>query len=287
MGGTYDDRMPTLAWPWTHDASPHVERTPRVVSDARIAAIPGWFSRIDVALFRLFLGEQVRQGEDGDLAEMGVYLGASATLIGAYRQPGETFTVVDLFGDSAPDAENAAENRSYYGSLSQDAFEANYRAVHDDLPVVIRGTSSTIRARAAHGRHRFVHVDASHEYPHVREDIETARELLAPNGIVVFDDFRSEYFPGVGAAVWPELANGLVPLAFSPEKLYATWGDGERWQRPLCAWPDRARGSSRVHQIAGHPVLGVTSESERSRLGEFVPPVLAPVAVRARRLLRF
>jgi hypothetical protein len=279
--------MPTLAWPWTHDATPRVDRTRRVVSNAQIADIPGWFSGIDIALFRLFLGEQVRQGEEGDLAEMGVYLGASATLIGAYRQPGETFTVVDLFGDSAPDADNDAEVRSYYDKVSQQAFEANYRGVHGDLPVVVRGTSSTIRGRAASGRHRFVHIDASHEYPHVLEDIETARQLLAPNGIVVFDDFRSEYFPSVGAAVWPELANGLVPLALSPEKLYATWGDAERWQRPLSAWPDRARVCSRVHQIAGHPVLGVLSETERSRLGEFVPPVLAPIAVRARKLLRF
>ena len=95
-----------------------------------------------------------RRPEEGDLAEMGVFLGASATLIGAYRQPGETFTVVDLFGDSAPDAENDAENRSYYDRVSQDAFEANYRAVHDDLPVVIRGTSSTIRGRAASGKAR-------------------------------------------------------------------------------------------------------------------------------------
>jgi Methyltransferase domain len=279
--------MPTLAWPWLHDASPRVDRTSGTVSDAQIAAIPGWFSGIDIALFRFFLGEQVKRGEQGDLAEMGAYLGASATLIGAFRQPDETFTVVDLFGDAAPDVENSAEQRSYYDKVSQDAFEANYRGVHGDLPVIIRGTSTTIRGRAASGRHRFVHVDASHEFPHVLEDIETARQLLAPDGIVVFDDFRSEYFPGVGAAVWPELANGLVPLALSPEKLYATWGEPERWQRALGAWPKGARGVSRMHQIAGHPVLGVLSESERSRLGEFVPPVLAPVAIKARKLLRF
>ena len=258
-----------------------------MVSDAQIADIPGWFSGIDIALFRFFLGQQIEQGGEGDLAELGVYLGASATLIGAYRRPGETFTVVDLFGDSAPDEGNDAENRSYYGKVSQQAFEANYRGVHGDLPTVIRGTSTTIRGRAASGRHRFVHVDASHEFDHVLEDIDTARQLLAPDGIVVFDDFRSEYFPAVGAAVWPELARGLVPLALSPEKLYATWGDADRWQRPLTAWRERSRVSARVHEIAGHPVLGVLSETEHSRLAAFVPPVLAPVAVRARRLLRF
>ncbi len=276
----------TAASAW-HSASGAVEGTRRHVTDAQIAAIPGWFPSLDVALFRFFLGEQVRQGESGDLAEMGVYLGASATLIGGFQQPGETFTVVDLFGDSPPDPENRDENSRYYESVSQLAFETNYRNVHHELPVVIRGSSTTIRDRAASGRHRFVHVDASHEYAHVREDTETAKDLLAPGGIVVFDDYRCEVFPGVGAAVWPELANGLVPLALSPQKLYATWGDPARWQQSLRAWPEGRRLRARFHRIAGHDVLGVQDELVRSRLGQLVPPILVPAAVQARRLLRF
>jgi hypothetical protein len=263
------------------------EGSAREVSDAQVAAIPGWFPGIDVALFRFFLGEQVRQGQSGDLAELGVYLGASATLIGAYQQPGETFTVVDLFGDGAPDPGNVDENGRYYEKVSQHAFEANYRRVHHGLPVVIRGTSTTIRGRAAPGRHRFVHIDASHEYSHVREDIETAKELLVPDGIVVVDDYREEVFPGVGAAVWPELSEGLVPLALSPQKLYATWGDPAPWQRSLRDWPEGRGLRTRIHRIAGHEVLGVRDPLVRSRLGQFVPPILVPAAVRARRLLRF
>jgi hypothetical protein len=263
------------------------EGSAREVTDAQVAAIPGWFPRIDVALFRFFLGEQVRQGQAGDLAELGVYLGASATLIGAYQQPGETFTVVDLFGGSAPDPGNRDENGRYYEKVSQPAFEANYRRVHHDLPVVIRGTSTSIRGRAARSRHRFVHIDASHEYSHVREDIETAKELLSADGIVVVDDYREEVFPGVGAAVWPELSEGLVPLALTPQKLYATWGDPAPWQRSLRVWPEGRGLRSRFHQIAGHEVLGVRDQLVHSRLAQFVPPILVPAAVRVRRLLRF
>jgi predicted O-methyltransferase YrrM len=259
----------------------------RQVSDAQLAAIPGWLPRLDVELFRFFLGTQASLGETGDLAELGAYMGASATLIGAFIQPGETFTVVDLFGDSPPDEGNVEEVGRYYENLSQAAFEANYRGVHGDLPVIVRGPSTTIRERAAHGRHRFVHVDASHEYGHVLEDIETAKQLLAPDGIVVFDDYRSEFFPGVAAALWPELATGLVPLVLSPQKVYATWGDPSPWQDDLRRWPKGRDVRSELHRIGDHTVLAVHGELERSRLGEFVPPILAPVAVRARRFLRF
>jgi predicted O-methyltransferase YrrM len=267
----------------THEA---MQREPSVnpaVTDAQVGSIPGWFMPIDIALFRFFLGEQVENGRRGDLAELGVYLGSSAILIGAYQQPGETFTVVDLFGGGA-DGENGAEARRLYRGLTQVAFEANYRGVHGGLPVVIKGPSTEIGARAARGRHRFVHIDASHEHSNVVSDISTARDLLAPDGIVVVDDYRAEQFPGVAAAVWPELDAGLVPLALSKEKLYATWGDPEPWQGALRARIERDGLPAQLHRLAGHEVVRVWSPD--SRLAEWVPPALVPFAQRARKLLR-
>jgi Methyltransferase domain len=255
------------------------------VSDAQIEAIPGWFTHDDIRLFRFFLGEQVRGGHGGDLAELGVYLGASAALIGSFQQREEVFTVVDLFGRTGADPENDAETRRYYRGLTQVAFEANYRALHGGLPVVIRGPSTDIRGRAAGGRHRFVHVDASHEYANVLEDIETAKDLLAPGGIVVFDDFQASHFPGVAAAVWPELSEGLMPLALSSEKLYATWGEPAEWQRSLAAWVGTSGLHSQIHHIAEHDVVRVWSDNGPSRLAPFLPPVLVPLAVRTRRWL--
>ncbi len=51
------------------------------------------------------------------------------------------------------------------------------------------------------------------------------RTLLAPEGVVVFDDYRAEHTPGVAAAVWQRLDKGLSPFALSPVKMYATFGD--------------------------------------------------------------
>jgi Methyltransferase domain len=258
---------------------------PRDVTDAQISAIPGWLDRVDRALFRFVLAEQVRRGQTGDLAELGVYLGASASLIGSYQQPGETFTVVDLFGDSPDDAANGAENRRWYPDLSQDAFEENYRRVHGELPVVIRGPSSSIGAHAARGRHRFVHVDASHEYDHVVADIATSRSLLAPDGVVVFDDFRSEHTPAVAAAVWGAAASGLIPLALSGQKLYGTWGEAATWRQALADWLAGTGFPSHVHRIAGHDVTRVWRREGEGIRG-WIPPAVVPAALRARHLLR-
>jgi hypothetical protein len=80
------------------------------VADSVIADIPGWFFPADILLFRFFLSHQVDDGELGDLAEIGVYQGRSAVLIGSYIQPSETFTVVDLFEDGKrTDGANARE----------------------------------------------------------------------------------------------------------------------------------------------------------------------------------
>ena len=170
------------------------------VTDEQIQAIPGWFHWLDVSVFRLLLSESGTTG--GDLAELGVYKGKSAVLIGAYLQAGETLTVIDLFGGQAPDTENLRENAEQYPRLTREPFENTYRAVHGALPVVLEDYSATIADHASNKEHRFVHIDASHLYEHVVADIAAAKALLKPDGIVVLDDYRNEHTPGVAAAAW-------------------------------------------------------------------------------------
>lgn len=251
------------------------------VSDEQVASVPGWFPGEDVALFRCLLGEQRRRGQSGDLAEIGVYLGASAVLIGAFQQAGEVFTVVDLFESSGQDEANKQENAQWYDGLSQDRFEQNYRRLHGELPVVVRGLSTAIRDHAAPGRHRFVHVDASHLYEHVVADVETARQLLQPEGIVVFDDYRSAHAPGVAAAVWPEVAQGLAPIVLTAAKLYATWGDPAPWRAAVDAWLPASGMLADRHRIAGRDVARVWRPPP-SPLLDWIPPRLVPAALAAR-----
>ena len=111
----------------------------RVTSDA-LAKVPGWFDALDQALFSWFLSEQTAAGQTGDLAEIGVFKGKSAILIGDHLKLGEVFTVIDLFEDPSENPQTEAEQKAYAG-LTQRVFEANYLRFHSHLPTVIRGES--------------------------------------------------------------------------------------------------------------------------------------------------
>lgn len=219
--------------------------------------VPGWFPPLDQLLFTWFLERQETRGFEGDLVELGAYLGKSAILLGHHLRDGEKFTVCDLFGGEAPDGANAAETAKSYSSLTRQAFERNYLAFHDALPRVIEATTAVIPKEVEADSCRFVHIDASHLYEHVRDDIGAARDLLLPGGIVVLDDFRSEHTPGVSVATWEAVLNrGLHPICLSTQKLYGTWDDPGTVQEELLAMlRERPDCGLSVQDAAGHRLI--------------------------------
>jgi SAM-dependent methyltransferase len=191
--------------------------------------IPGWFDWVDCAMFNTVMSAQ-RAQPAGTLVELGAYLGRSAVVIGDHLRPGERFVVVDLFGDNdrlGPDPSgtaNRAENARDYANLTRPQFEANYLGLHTELPVVVQDLSSAVVHHVDRAGVRFMHVDASHMYDAVRVDVQNARDLLRPGGVVVFDDYRSPHTPGVAAAVWEAVTTGgLIPFALTSMKLYAVY----------------------------------------------------------------
>ncbi len=236
-------------------------RRPRALDD-----VPGWFPALDQVLFDWLLDRQRSVGLRGDLLEVGVYMGKSAIFLGSRLQPGESYTVCDLFEGDAPDDANQAESRKSYGSLTRRAFEENYLSFHDELPRVLQGPSSIVPDEVAADSCRFVHVDGSHLYEHVHDDIGAAHDLLVPDGVVVLDDFRSEHTPGVSIAAWEAVLNrGLRPICLSTQKLYATWGDPEPVQEELLAMV-RARTDCHlsVQQAAGHRIIRLKAKGTQA-----------------------
>ena len=233
---------------------PHEELpAPRSFDD-----VPGWFYRTDLILFDWFLDRQRRTDARGDLLEMGAYMGKSAVMMQAYLRPEETFTVCDLFdSDAAPDEANGREMRGSYSTLTRRAFEANFLSFHDELPRVVQAPTSVVPEEITPGSCRYVHVDASHLYEHVRGDIQAACEALTPEGLVVLDDYRSEHTPGVACATWQAvLESGLRPICVSGHKFYGTWGDPETWQDALhAALRERGKCWLQWQQVAGHRLL--------------------------------
>ncbi|MFE2104509.1 class I SAM-dependent methyltransferase [Kitasatospora sp. NPDC059463] len=247
-----------------NDAARSADQQP--AEPAVLDDVPGWFWDQDRHLFDWFLGRQEKAGFTGDLLEMGAYLGRSAIVIGAHLQAAETFTVCDLFDSAAPDDENAAEmDNSYRRTLTRTAFETNYLSFHDRLPEIIQATTSTLAGgRIPPGAFRFIHIDASHLYEHVAGDLQVARTALAPEGVVVLDDYRSEHTPGVAAATWEAVFNhGLRPVVLTESKFYGTWGDPGPAQLDLLA----RRGTLphcdiTTETLAGHRLVRISGSDE-------------------------
>jgi predicted O-methyltransferase YrrM len=221
--------------------------------------VKGWFYVRDQAVFTWLLDRQERLEPPGDLLELGAFMGKSAILIGSHRRRDETFTVCDLFGSEPSDVANRTENARSYKTLTRQAFENNYLAFHDDLPVIVQAATAEIVDHVGPGSCRFVHVDASHLWEHVRGDIEAARMLLRADGIVVCDDFRSEHTPGVAAAVWNAVGSGeLRPICVTGNKLYGTWGDPEPVQDELVEWlRSHNAGLPQYHSVLGHQLVRI------------------------------
>lgn len=200
----------------------------------RFKAIAGWLTVTDQNIMSWILEWQNANEPAGDLVELGVFQGKSAILIGSYKRVDQVFTVCDLFDTAGSEEAIAPDVRSYYADLTQKTFEENYTSFHPELPVIVRGLSSSIVDHVKPGACRLMHIDASHQYEHVREDIASARSLLRPTGVVVFDDFRTEHTPGTAAAAWEAVINDdLRPICVSHQKLYATWGDPHPLQEHL------------------------------------------------------
>lgn len=188
--------------------------------------VPGWLSYGDQLVFQWVLESQSFTQDSSNLVEMGVYKGKSAIHLGRFLRDGERLTVCDLFDDAGTEASIRDDVRRAYASLSQADFESNYLSFHDELPQIIRGLSSLITDHVSPGSCRLVHIDASHMYDHVRGDTFAAKQMLRPDGVVVFDDYRTEHTIGTAAAVWEAIANdALNPIVCTSMKLYATWGD--------------------------------------------------------------
>lgn len=79
--------------------------------DRAISRIPGWLSAVDRILLLEFLDLSADVVGPADVAEIGVYMGKSAAVIGTKLRPGEEFTVVDLFGSSPYDSTTPPRTR--------------------------------------------------------------------------------------------------------------------------------------------------------------------------------
>jgi hypothetical protein len=262
-------------------------------SPVTLEDVPGWFGALDQSLFRWILQWQAATGPRGDLLELGSYLGKSAILLGDHLGREERFTVCDVFDSTVPDQAKSDEVQCHPSPI-RDTFESNYLAFHSRLPVIVEGPTRVIADHVAAESCRFVHVDASHLYEQVHEDIAVTGMLLREDGVVVCEDYRSADTPGVAAAVWDAvMAKGLNPICVSAAKFYGTWGDPVPLQQAMLSWlPSRPDDWHHTQEIGPHRIIVIgTAEpaaapAHHRFLKDLLPPVLTRALKRARHLLR-
>lgn len=201
--------------------------------------IGGWFYEEDAFVFEAISGMQTRNHISGDFLEIGAYRGRSAAFLGFLLQPDEQLVVCDLFEGQGVNAENQAEKAAWYASLNRQEFERQYLQVHPHLPRILACRSSALeRVGNLSPTFRFIHIDGSHLYEIVKQDLLTASELLKKGGIVAIDDYRTVHTPGVAAATWEAALSGaLIPLCLTAQKMYATCKHTDvAWLRKLKKW---------------------------------------------------
>jgi len=223
-----------------------VDRAEYITTGAN--SVAGWFQPRDRVLFDVIDAKQRELGITGDLLEIGCYQGCSAILLGYMRQPNERLIICDIFDGMTESDEDLAERARYYTpNFGRQMFEDNWRRFHAELPEIVHGPSWTLNACGLERTFRYIHIDGSHNYDQVRGDLNIAKNLLMPGGVVVFDDLLSPHTPGVTAAVWEAVANdGLIPQ-IQTVKMYGTW------ENPIDIPTPGATG----HMVRGHRMVNV------------------------------
>ena len=195
----------------------------------------GWFAFSDLLVFDALLDAQAEIGTSGDLLEIGVMHGKSAFFLGRKRLKKEQLLLCDLFESRPDDSANADENIASYAGVTRAAFDQ--AAAGQDLGEarVLQMASGLLSDHVANRSLRFAHVDGGHLYPQVEGDVDLMdRLLVARDGWVAFDDYRTAHAPGVAAAVWAALARGpLEPVLLTSTKLYAALNPDPETKRLL------------------------------------------------------
>ncbi|MFN8123801.1 MAG: class I SAM-dependent methyltransferase [Thermoleophilia bacterium] len=223
--------------------------------------LPGFLTPRAAWLLDRLARHQTGVGVHGDIAEIGVFYGRSALVLGAALADGERLIACDRFdvgaGDVpgwafAADAGPEETLREWWG-----------RCIGDPERLVVRrGDSAGLSARDLGAPARLVHVDGGHAYDAVIDDLTVADRALAPGGAVVVDDVLLAEWPDVTVALVDHLRSldgTTVPVLVAEHKAV------------LCRREDRAAYREWALRTAGELFAGAGDlVAERGFAGESV-----------------
>jgi hypothetical protein len=164
--------------------------------------IPGYMLEGSAAVWYVLLQAQHEtwtwkdRATSGDYLEIGVWKGKSASVLASFSNLyGNALTVVDT--------QILPETRQTLDALSP---RVNYmNAASEDL------AQTPFSAKNAR-RIAFAHIDGSHRFASVISDLRVCESLVSNFGIVAVDDFHTDLFPQIPAAVYKYLYSGTSDL---------------------------------------------------------------------------
>ncbi len=164
-------------------------------------SIPGSFLEESAAVWCVLLkaqhGTWTWQGlTPGDYVEIGVLHGKSASVLAGFSKAyGNSLTIID--------PSIAAETRQRLDAISP-------RVSYVENPSEQMLHSEFCRSNAR--RMAFAHIDGMHRFSNVIADLQLCETMLATYGIIAVDDFHTDLFPQVPAAVYKYLYSGVSDL---------------------------------------------------------------------------
>src|SRR5215471_2712537 len=170
-----------------------------MLSWEKIDAIPGWFMFQSYCVWRALLDQQT--GTPGDLFEIGVWRGRSASVLANYRKGDEKLYLCDL-------------------RLDEPAVQKSIRSTGIEPANLVplsgpsAGLPATLDLKAMHHTVRWLHIDGEHTGTAVYRELELANQIVNGQGIVVVDDFFSPRYPANTTAVpryMDFMASGMSP----------------------------------------------------------------------------
>lgn len=163
------------------------------------AQLDGWLRIEAAATWSCLFAFQAERRILGDLLEIGVFKGKSATLIALHAGPQEKVVLVDPM-------------------LRREATDVIQGIDISGEVVFIRDFSENLaghpQVMSRAGRFRWIHVDGDHSLRAVTNDLEISEQLLSEDGVICLDDFMSPCYPQVTIAVvrFLERREGVLTL---------------------------------------------------------------------------
>lgn len=163
--------------------------------------IPGSFLEESAAVWCALLKAQHQtwtwQGlSPGDYLEIGVLHGKSASVLAGFSQVyGNRLTILDpaILPETRQRLDRISPRVSYLESPSEQMLHSEF-------------------CRSNARRLAFAHIDGMHRFSNVIADLQLCETMLGSHGIISVDDFHTDLFPQVPAAVYKYLYSGISDL---------------------------------------------------------------------------